>query len=212
VNINANWHNIFLNSVQRILRLYCKVWHDFQYHPIPLPEQGAAVVISNHISGLDPILMTLASPRPLRFLIAQEEYQRWGLQWFFKQVGCIPVDRQQRPEIALRTALRALQAGEVIALFPQGGITLDHEQAAGKALKKGCVWLAQKQNCPIIPLHISGVGGIGKTMLALLIPSHARVSSATPYQCEQSAKHCLADLQDLILAKKSNLVLLNTTK
>ena len=80
--------------------------------PIPLPETGAAIVVCNHISGLDPLVLIAATPRPLRFLIAREEYERFGLQWLFRLGKCIPVERDKRPELAMRAALRAIENGE----------------------------------------------------------------------------------------------------
>jgi len=103
---------------------------------------GCALLACNHISGLDPFLLIAASPRPLRFMIAREEYERFGLRWLFRRGHCIPVDRDRQPERALREALRALNAGEVVAVFPQGGI--QRESQGHRKLKGGVVRLAQK--------------------------------------------------------------------
>ena len=129
--------------------LFCRYVHRFEYQLIPLPEQGGALLACNHISGLDPFLLIAASPRPLRFMIAREEYERFGLRWLFRRAHCIPVDRECQPERALREALRALDAGEVVAVFPQGGIHL--ESQGHRKLKGGVVRLAQKSACSIYP-------------------------------------------------------------
>jgi 1-acyl-sn-glycerol-3-phosphate acyltransferase len=64
------------------------------------------------MSSLDPFLLLTACKRPLRFLVASEEYERPILNWLFIASGCIPVDRVGRPEKALREAFRALQQCE----------------------------------------------------------------------------------------------------
>ncbi len=56
------------------------------------------MVVANHISGLDPLLMAAASRRSLHFMIAREQYERFGLKWLFRMAGCIPVDRERAPE------------------------------------------------------------------------------------------------------------------
>jgi len=116
------------------LRLFCRYYHRLEYEPLPLPERGPALVASNHLSGLDPLLLITASKRPLRFLIAQEEYHRFGLNWLFRAAGCIPVDRKGRPEKALRRAREALQRGEVVALFPHGRMGIHGERLVLGAL------------------------------------------------------------------------------
>ena len=116
----TDWGNIWLNYLDGLNRLFCKYYHRLQYTLIDLPAEGPALVVANHLSGLDGFLLIAASRRPLRFMIAREQYERFGLAWLFKSIGCIPVDRSHRPEKGLRAALRALENGEVVVLFPQG--------------------------------------------------------------------------------------------
>ena len=194
---SADWGKSWINVVQLLLRWFCRHVHHFEHDQVCLPKNQGVVVVANHISGLDPILMVLACDRPLRFLIAKEEYQRWGLQWFFRQVGCIPVDRAAKPEVALRAARRALAAGEAVALFPQGTIQLETQQPV---LKKGALWLAVQANCAIVPLHIQGVAGAGQTLGAIVRPSaKASLSAHPPLQCSSMSKSCLAQLEKQIL-------------
>lgn len=155
---------------------------------MPLPSEGPALVVANHCSGLDPLLMIAACQRPLRFLIAKEQYERFGLQWLFAAVGCIPVDRDGRPEVALREAVRALQRGEVVALFPEGGI---HTDGRPRRLKRGVWKLAQLGACPVYPLHIEGVAGAGRIFGALWRRSRARVHAHPPITCGDAPDPCL---------------------
>ncbi len=195
---SANWGKSWINMVQSLLARFCWRLHHYKPPLVKLPKDQGVVVVANHISGLDPILMVLACDRPLRFLIAKEEYERFGLQWFFKQIGCIPVDRRARPEVALWAAKRALAAGEAIALFPQGKI---HTETQQPPLKKGAAWLAMQGAYPVVPLHIRGVAGVGKTLGAIVTPSpQAELIAHPPLQCQQDSKHCLAQMQQQILS------------
>ena len=179
----VDWGSKWLNRLDGLNRIFCRKYHRLICHPIPLPDTDAAIVVSNHVSGLDPLLMVAAASRPLRFMIAREEYERFGLQWLFRAVGCIPVDRSGRPDLALREALRALRMGEVVALFPHGRIHVD-EHAPPPKLKGGVIRLAQKSHSLIYPVRIEGVKGKGHTLLAVPLRSHARLTSYSPLSCE----------------------------
>ncbi len=174
----TDWGSVWLNRLDGLNRLFCTRYHRLQYEPIHLPAQGAALLVANHISGLDPLLIVAAARRPLRFMIAREEYQRFGFTWLFRAMGCIPVERARKPEQALREALRVLEKGEAVALFPQGGIRLDSEPA-GK-LKRGVIKLAELTQGVVHPVRIEGVRGEGRVVSAVLLRSHARIINFPP--------------------------------
>lgn len=193
----ADWGKGWMNRLDGLNRLFCRHYHRLQGECIPLPSEGAAIVVANHLSGLDPMLLIAASPRPLRFIIAAEQYHRRGLTWLFRAVGCIPVARDSRPERAFREALKALQQGEVVAIFPHGGIHLDSEPH--QRLKPGAVRLAELADCPIYPVRLDGMRAQGSIFTAVLLRAHARLSTRPPRPCRQGeGKACLAQLsQDL---------------
>lgn len=189
----ADWGQGWLNNLDGLNRLFCRYYHGLVYDEIPLPPTGGAIVVANHISGLDPFLLATACRRPLRFMIAREQYERWWLKWFFDVTGCIPVDRKARPEQALRLALAALNRGEVVALFPHGHIHLAHHPP--RKLKAGAVRLSRKTGCPIFPARIEGVTGKGLVALAVLLPSRTRLKSFPAMVCVQAdLEFCLEEL------------------
>ena len=192
----ADWGDPWTTRIAGFIALYCRYVHHFQYDAIPLPADGPALVAANHISGLDPFLLITASPRPLRFLIAREEYERFGLNWLFRRAKCIPVDRERQPERALREAMRALQAGDAVAVFPQGAIHL--ETARPRKLKGGVVRLAQQSGCAIYPVRVDGVRAAGHTALAVILPSRcAKLRSLPVLECsDRSHDDCLRVLAD----------------
>lgn len=186
----ADWGARWLNCLDGLNRFFCRHYHRLSADHLPLPETGPALVVSNHVSGLDPLLLIAASRRPLRFIIAAEQYHRFGLHWLFKAVGCIPVDRKGRPERAFRAALRALERGEVVALFPHGAIHLDSHPP--RPLKPGFVRMARLADCPIYPVRIEGVRGEGLVVTSALIRSRARLTGHPPVFChEHPAGDCL---------------------
>lgn len=193
----ADWGHLWLQPLDGLNRLFCRRFHRLQGDRIPLPEQGAAIVVANHLSGLDPMLLLAASPRPLRFIIASEEYHRFGFTWLFRAVGCIPVDRHGRPEKAFREALKALQQGEVIAIFPHGGIRLDDDPK--RHLKPGAVRLAELAACPIYPVRLDGMRFQGDVFKPVFHRAQARLQARPTRHCPQGkGAACLQQLeQDL---------------
>lgn len=176
----ADWGGPFLNHLDGLMRLFCAWFHRLRYEPLPVPEAGGAIVAANHLSGLDPIILSAASRRPLRFVIATEQYRHPLLRWFYDLIGCIPVDRTGAPEKAFYSARRALAEGQIVVLFPQGRIRLPDD--ARKPLKRGVIALAAMAEVPIIPARISGVGGMGRLVSAVFIRSHARIHSGRPIE------------------------------
>lgn len=174
----ADWGRGWLNTLDGLNRIFCARYHRLRAGHLPLPAHGPALVVANHVSGLDPLLLIAAAHRPLRFMIAREQYERFGLQWLLRAVGCIPVDRSASPHRALAAARRALQRGEVVALFPQGRIHLDHEGHV--RLKPGVRHLAELSGAPVYPVRIDGVRGAGRTVTAVFQRSRARLTVYPP--------------------------------
>lgn len=169
----VDWGGPWLNRLDGFNRIFCRRFHRLRHEPVSLEKQGGVLLASNHVSGLDPLLMIAACDRPLRFVIAREQYERWWLRWLFRAIGCIPIDRENNPRTAFRVALDALQRGEVVAIFPHGRIYLSHQPPI--VLKRGVSLLAQLASVPVQPMRIEGVGGQGMTVAAVLVRSQARI-------------------------------------
>jgi 1-acyl-sn-glycerol-3-phosphate acyltransferase len=183
----VDWGHPHANFVDGSVRWFCRSFHRMPDITIPLPETGPAIVVANHVSGLDPFLLITASKRPLRFLVAREQYRRMGQHWLLRAAGCIPVDRERRPEKALRLAFEALARGEVVALFPQGGIQWPVE--AEKRIKGGAIKMAIHSTAPIFPVRIDGIGLPGYTLLSFFIPSRVNMEVKPVFSCDQEADY-----------------------
>ena len=169
----TDWQHKSLNILDGINTWLCRKYHRLPDKLIEIPENGPALIVSNHISGLDPLLLIAATRRPLRFMIAQEEYDRWWLKWLLKRVGCIPVKRDKNPKRAFNECLAALEDGQIVVVFPHGGIVTGENT---KPLKKGAFVLAKLAQVPLVCLRIDGVKGQGFTMIAPFIRSNVRIS------------------------------------
>lgn len=197
----ADWGGPWVNRLDGINRIFCHRYHRLHGDSLKLPESGPAIVVANHISGIDPFLLIAASSRPIRFIIATEQYHRFGLNWMFRAGGCIPVDRTGKPERAFRAALKALQQGEVVGIFPQGTIRLETEPY--RKLKGGAVLLAQLAGCDIYPARIDGVRAEGRLFMPALLRGRTTVESFAPISCAaEGVKECLSSLERLLARER----------
>ncbi|MBX3609504.1 MAG: MFS transporter [Hydrogenophaga sp.] len=94
-----------------------------------IPLQGPAVLVCNHVSFVDAILLMAASPRPIRFLMDHKIFRVPVLGWLFRLAKAIPIAPQQEDaqayERAFEAAAGVLRDGDLLAIFPEGGITRD---------------------------------------------------------------------------------------
>ena len=96
-----------------------------------LPARGAAVLVCNHVSFIDPVLLMAASSRPVYFLMDHRIFKMRLLGWLFRLAKAIPVaahaDDPDAYEAAFEAAAQVLRNGDVLAIFPEGGLTPDGE-------------------------------------------------------------------------------------
>ncbi|HEC13556.1 MAG TPA: 1-acyl-sn-glycerol-3-phosphate acyltransferase [Acidiferrobacteraceae bacterium] len=195
----ADWGGKWPNRLDGLNRIFCRRFHRLLTRKIALPATGGVLVAANHCSGLDPLLLIASCQRPLRFMIAREQYDRWWIYWLFKTLGMIPVERTTNSQRSLYVARAAVEAGEVIAVFPHGGI---HKIGDPFRPKRGIAVLAGMTGAPIYPIRVSGIRAQGFTVFAVFIRSRARVEGGPPLYCKYGeAKACLLNLAGRLEAK-----------
>src|SRR6059036_3867177 len=86
-----------------------------------LPE-GGFLLLPNHITWVDAIVLMLACPRPIRFIIDEEFYRNRFLNLVLRVVGSIPITARKAKD-AMRDAAARIQAGEIVCLFPEGQLS-----------------------------------------------------------------------------------------
>ena len=120
-----------------------------------VPATGGAVLIANHLSYVDVLVLQLACPRPLRFLAYQGPGTTWLFRWFFRLAGVILLSADH-PASGMRGAIKALQAGELICILPEGQISRTGQLME---IRKGFEVLARRARVPVVPAAIDGVWG-----------------------------------------------------
>jgi 1-acyl-sn-glycerol-3-phosphate acyltransferase len=125
-----------------------------------IPQIGAAIVAANHVSFVDPVLLMAASPRPIRFIMDHRIFAMPVLGWFFKLCKCIPIasqkDNPQIYEQAFIEARKVLDNGDLLGIFPEGGITRDGEL---QPFKGGIMKVLQTHPVAVVPVALQNLWG-----------------------------------------------------
>jgi len=183
-NNRADWGHWGTNAFDGLIRIYCRRFHRQRDQKIVIPDDPHVLLAPNHISGIDPFLLVTATDKPIRFMVAKEEYEKPVLNWMFRAAGCIPVDRSGRVEKAFRSALRAIKQGERVALFPQGGI--HRRDLPREKIKPGIIKLSQLSHCHILPIRINGVGAPGTVAKSVITRSRISFDVHPPVSPQQA--------------------------
>ena len=123
-----------------------------------IPMNGAALLVSNHVSFVDALLIGASIPRFIRFMLHREYYDSRWLNWLFRLMKSIPISANNRRDIvqALRNARNELEQGQVVCIFAEGAITrLGHMLP----LKRGFEKIVEGTHFPIIPVHLDRLWG-----------------------------------------------------
>jgi 1-acyl-sn-glycerol-3-phosphate acyltransferase len=125
-----------------------------------IPVQGAAILVCNHVSFVDAVLLMAASPRPIYFVMDHRIFKVPVLGWLFKLAKAIPIaSRKEDPaayEAAFDAAAKVLREGELLAIFPEGGITRD---GTLQEFKGGIMKILERQPVPVIPMALINLWG-----------------------------------------------------
>ena len=125
-----------------------------------LPEEGPALMVCNHVGFSDPLIIAGCIPRPTVFVMYWKIFQAPGAHWLFKTARAIPIaGRNENPEMyarAFEAISAALKAGEVVCIFPEGGLTPDGDI---KEFKRGVELALERDPVSVLPMALQGLWG-----------------------------------------------------
>jgi len=152
-----------------------------------LPK-GGFLLLPNHITWVDAIVLQLACPRPIRYVIDQEFYRKPILHPFLRLLRCIPIDTRHSHS-AIRAATEKIAEGEIVCLFPEGQL-----ERAGTLLRlrRGYELIARHANAAVVPVWLDQLwgsifsfqGGRFFTKLPKRIPYPVTVAFGKPLKAE----------------------------
>ena len=123
-----------------------------------VPDQGAALLVCNHVSYMDALILSGAIPRPIRFVMYYKIFKTPGAGWIFKAARAIPIAGAREDPLLMEKAFDdvddALAAGELVCIFPEGALTRDGEIAP---FKSGVERILARHPVPVVPLALKGM-------------------------------------------------------
>src|SRR5260370_6456293 len=151
---------------------------------------GGFLLLPNHITWVDAIVLQVACPRPIRYIIDQEFYRNPILYPFLRIVRCIPIDIRH-PRSAIRVAAEQITAGEIVCLFPEGQLT---RSGTLLRLQRGYEVIARHANAPVVTAWLDQLwgsifsfqGGKFFTKLPKRIPYHVTIAFGKPLNPEDA--------------------------
>ncbi|MEJ2681749.1 MAG: MFS transporter [Gammaproteobacteria bacterium] len=125
-----------------------------------IPQEGAALLVSNHVTFVDALIIAAACRRPVRFVVFKPIYDLPILRFIFKISKAIPIDSRRRDPEAYEQAFilidQLLHAGELVCIFPEGKLTLDGEI---DEFRPGIEKIVNTNPTPVVPLALRGLWG-----------------------------------------------------
>jgi 1-acyl-sn-glycerol-3-phosphate acyltransferase len=120
------------------------------------PLNEPVVLVSNHASYLDPVVLSLAAPRQINFMAKAELFKYPIFNWLISHLGAFPVRRGEADLSAFRRALELLKDKKVVGIFPQG----TRQGRDFTKVENGAVLLAQKSQASLLPVAVIGTDKI----------------------------------------------------
>ncbi|MBT5018089.1 1-acyl-sn-glycerol-3-phosphate acyltransferase [Planctomicrobium sp.] len=145
------------NCVWRLIQIQCyvvfKLWFRFQAKGYKNLPQGGAMLLSNHQSFLDPLLIGVLLKRPVSFLARDSLFRIPVVGWILKHTYVMPISRKSAGTESMKKSIARLDHGFYVGLFPEG--TRTEDGSVGK-VKPGFIAMIRRSEVPIVPVGIAG--------------------------------------------------------
>jgi 1-acyl-sn-glycerol-3-phosphate acyltransferase len=144
-----------------------------------IPAKGAAIVVPNHTSFLDSVILGFLTRRDIWYMAKNSEYRHCLMKWFLRHAGTFPVRRYTIDVLAIRNAIRVVGHGHILGIFPEGERTWDGEMLP---LRTGIIRLILALDTPVIPVGISGAYSLMPRWTSAIKLSPVKIAIGKPIE------------------------------
>src|SRR5215212_9573981 len=172
-----------------------QVWFHFKFSGKGhVPVDGPVLLVSNHQSNLDPVLVGIACPRQLKYLARQGLFF-WPFSLWIRSLGAVPIDRERGALSGIRTTLELLKKQNAVLVFPEGSHT---ENGMVDVMLPGFCLLARRSGATIVPVGIVGAFEALRRSAIVPRPNAIRLAFGPPISKEQAAQFSDEQLTRLV--------------
>ena len=139
----------------RLAELLGRLIYRVDAHGVEKLPAGGFLLLPNHITWIDAIVLQIASPRPVRFLVYEPIYRQPALNWIFRIFNAIPIS-SRRAKDAIRAAADRIRAGDIVCIFPEGELT---RSGTLLRLQRGFELIAREAEAPVVPVWLDQLWG-----------------------------------------------------
>ncbi len=145
-------------ALYRLVRELCRPalsrWFDLSIEGVERLPTGPFILAANHHNYLDGVVLGVAVPRPISFVVMPRVYRASPLHpYFHRRIGSIPVNLERPDPGAIKRVLRALNAGRIVGIFPEGPFSREGRLVGGHP---GVALIALRSGVPVVPAAIHG--------------------------------------------------------
>ena len=182
--LRHDWEEAFLYFP--VFLLAKLLWRTEFDRAFPVPRDRGCVVISNHRSSVDPFFLQVVARRRVHWMVAKEFCEFWAFRGFLRGTQAIPTQRAGADLEATRTAIRYLEAGECVGMFPEGRINFTRHPLI--PVRPGAIMIAAKTGVPIVPCFIEDAPYDRVPWSPLFMPARVKVHVGDPIELPKSGE------------------------
>lgn len=146
--------SILWRGLQGIARIFTTLLFDLKvYGRDHIPPSGGVLLVANHQSYLDPVVVAVRLRRPVSFFAKSELFEKHAFAWLIRALHAFPVRQGEGDIGAVKETIRRLKEGHLLSIFPEGSRTADGE--LGK-IEPGVALMIRRAGVPVVPVVVSG--------------------------------------------------------
>lgn len=182
--LSANW---VWRTCQFVMQNIFVFWTDFRLRGTEHLPRSGALIVANHQSFLDPLLIGVGLDRPVSYVARSSLFRLPVVGWILQNTYVIPINRDTAGTESIREGVRRMEHGFLVGIFPEGTRTRDGNIGV---MKPGFISLARRAKLPVVPAGISGADEVMPRGTVIPRPRSIRLEFGEPLEGDELQRLC----------------------